>query len=113
VQPFAQDVNVVVSAIMKMAAGSPSLNGQLNVHAVLDRARMIDQEQMARLPQLRRQTDPGHLIGAWSSLAVLRAREVIRFQQSVGYAYMLASGGPASRPNSTWARWGCTSCEPS
>ena len=100
----AQDASVVVSAIMKMAAGSPSLNGALNVHAVLDRARAVDREQVARLPQLLRQADPGQLIGAWSSLAVLRARELLRFQASDAYERTIASGRPASRPNSAAQR---------
>jgi len=43
-------LNRKVHECMPRAAGSPTLNGQLNVRAILDRARAIDDAQSAGKP---------------------------------------------------------------
>ncbi|XP_031107313.1 uncharacterized protein LOC116012000 [Ipomoea triloba] len=82
----AQDPKVVVSVLMKLAGGSPSLADQLNVDAFLEQARSYDQASSTpvgwyiRNAQTRQLSHP---------LPVLRAREIDEWSKSQEYQYLV------------------------
>mmetsp|Transcript_37812 Transcript_37812/g.119275 ORF Transcript_37812/g.119275 Transcript_37812/m.119275 type:complete len:249 (-) Transcript_37812:105-851(-) len=89
----AQDPEVVLSAIMKIAAGSPLLAGQLNVDALMEQAHRVDKSVNDDVSKLIAQADVqrGELVSCFSSLAVLRARELLRWAAGEEYAWMMTN----------------------
>lgn len=81
----AQDPKVVVSVLMKLAGGSPTLAPQLNVEAFLAQARAYDQTntQLSRLFKEAQTAQLSH------PLPVLRAREIDRWAGSPAYQALL------------------------
>ena len=93
----AQDARVVISALMKLAGGSPKVARELNVDEFLNQARSYDEASASpvgwylRNAQTRQLTHP---------LPVLRAREVDRWFDSAQFRTLLernATGGSARR----------------
>lgn len=89
-----QDYKVVVSSLMKLAGGSPSLAAELNVDAFLRQAKSYDDLQRAnpmsfwlRNAQTSALTHP---------LPVLRAREIERYAQSEDFAALLRGSASAA-----------------
>lgn len=85
----AQDPKVVMSVLMKLAGGSPSLAHELDVDAFLEQARSYDKATtrgtmgwFLRNAQTRQLTHP---------LPVLRAREVDKWAGSTQYKALLAT----------------------
>lgn len=84
----AQDAKVVMSVLMKLAGGSPSLAHELNVDAFLEQARSYDKASRGSMgwflsnAQTRQLSHP---------LPVLRAREVDKWAGSAQYKALLAS----------------------
>ncbi|XP_059282024.1 plastoglobule-localized metallopeptidase 48, chloroplastic isoform X1 [Lycium ferocissimum] len=82
----AQDPKVVVSVLMKLAGGCPSLSDQLNVDAFLEQARSYDKASSSpvgwyiRNAQTRQLSHP---------LPVLRAREIDVWSRSQEYRSLL------------------------
>ncbi|XP_057983459.1 plastoglobule-localized metallopeptidase 48, chloroplastic isoform X3 [Malania oleifera] len=82
----AQDPKVVISVLMKLAGGCPSLADQLNVDAFLEQARSYDKASSSpvgwyiRNAQTRQLSHP---------LPVLRAREIDEWSRSQGYLSLL------------------------
>lgn len=82
----AQDPKVVVSVLMKLAGGCPSLSEQLNVDAFLEQARSYDKASSSpvgwyiRNAQTRQLSHP---------LPVLRAREIDEWSRSQEYRSLL------------------------
>lgn len=81
-----QDPKVVISVLMKLAGGSPSLSDQLNVDAFLEQARSYDKASSnpvgwyIRNAQTRQLSHP---------LPVLRAREIDEWSRSQEYTSLL------------------------
>lgn len=81
-----QDPKVVMSVLMKLAGGCPSLADQLNVDAFLEQARSYDQASSSpvgwyiRNAQTRQLSHP---------LPVLRAREIDEWSRSQDYKFLL------------------------
>jgi Zn-dependent protease with chaperone function len=71
-----QDSDVVISVLMKLAGGSPSLAPQLNIKAFLDQARAYDDISNSQLGELLRQAQTAQLS---HPVPVLRAREIDRW----------------------------------
>jgi Zn-dependent protease with chaperone function len=71
-----QDSNVVISVLMKLAGGSPTLAPQLNIKAFLDQARAYDDISNSQLGELLRQAQTAQLS---HPVPVLRAREIDRW----------------------------------
>jgi Zn-dependent protease with chaperone function len=71
-----QDSHVVISVLMKLAGGSPSLAPQLNIKAFLDQARAYDDISNSQLGELLRQAQTAQLS---HPVPVLRAREIDRW----------------------------------
>ncbi len=84
-----QDSTAVVSVLMKLAGGSPTLAKQLNPTAFLQQARAydaIDQSQIgATLKQMR-------TVGLTHPVPVLRAKEIDRWSHSRTYQRILKRG---------------------
>ncbi|CAL9762336.1 unnamed protein product [Musa acuminata subsp. burmannicoides] len=82
----AQDPKVVISVLMKLAGGCPSLSDQLNVDAFLEQARSYDKASSnpigwyIRNAQTRQLSHP---------LPVLRAREIDEWSRGQEYKYLL------------------------
>ncbi|KAF2316434.1 hypothetical protein GH714_041775 [Hevea brasiliensis] len=82
----AQDPKVVISVLMKLAGGSPSIADQLNVDAFLEQARSYDRASSSpvgwyiRNAQTRQLSHP---------LPVLRAREIDEWSRSQEYRTLL------------------------
>ncbi|CAK7328310.1 unnamed protein product [Dovyalis caffra] len=82
----AQDPKVVISVLMKLAGGSPSIADQLNVDAFLEQARSYDRASSSpvgwyiRNAQTRQLSHP---------LPVLRAREIDEWSRSPDYQQLL------------------------
>ncbi|GFZ19136.1 peptidase family M48 family protein [Actinidia rufa] len=83
----AQDPKVVISVLMKLAGGCPSLADQLNVDAFLEQARSYDKASSSpvgwyiRNAQTRQLSHP---------LPVLRAREIDEWSRSQEYRTLLS-----------------------
>lgn len=81
-----QDPKVVMSVLMKLAGGSPSLAPQLNLEAFIEQARAYDRAdselgEMLKSAQIAQLTHP---------LPVLRAREIDRWSSSQTYQHLLS-----------------------
>ncbi|PON61311.1 Peptidase M [Parasponia andersonii] len=82
----AQDSKVVISVLMKLAGGCPSMADQLNVDAFLEQARSYDRASSSpvgwyiRNAQTRQLSHP---------LPVLRAREIDEWSRSQDYRFLL------------------------
>lgn len=92
----AQDPKVVISVLMKLAGGCPSMADQLNVDAFLDQARSYDKASSSpvgwyiRNAQTRQLSHP---------LPVLRAREIDEWSRSQEYRNLLNRAIQASAVN--------------
>lgn len=81
----AQDPKLIVSVLMKLAGGSPSLAPQLNVDAFLAQARAYDQSN-TQLGQMIKEARTAQLT---HPLPVLRAREIDQWASSQSYQALL------------------------
>ncbi|KAI3431473.1 hypothetical protein D9Q98_004525 [Chlorella vulgaris] len=89
----AQDSKVVVSALMKLAGGSPSLAGELNIDAFLRQARSYDEATSSPVGWYLRNAQTRALS---HPLPVMRAREVDRWSQSEQFKLLVAANRPSS-----------------
>jgi Zn-dependent protease with chaperone function len=83
-----QDAKVVVSALMKLAGGSPKLAQELNIEAFLRQARSYDEATATPLGWYLRNAQTR---GLSHPLPVLRAREIDRWAKSDQYRRLLVS----------------------
>ena len=81
-----QDPQVVMSVLMKLSGGSPSLASQLNLDAFLAQARAYDQMSKSEMGELLKQAQTSQLS---HPLPVLRAREIDRWSSSPDYNLLL------------------------
>lgn len=82
----AQDPKVVVSVLMKLAGGCPSLADQLNVDAFLEQARSYDKASSSPIGWYMRNAQTRQLS---HPLPVLRAREIDQWSKSQEYKSLL------------------------
>lgn len=83
-----QDPKVVMSVLMKLAGGSPSLAPKLNVDAFLAQARAYDDVSHTELGEMLREAQTGQLT---HPVPVLRAREIDKWASSQSYQSLLQS----------------------
>ncbi len=100
----AQDHKVVVSTLMKLAGGSPSLSTKLNVDAFIEQAKSYDEATASPLGWYLRNAQVSQLT---HPLPVMRAREIVDYAKSQEYktllkrgrtGYGVAEGGEGRRP---------------
>lgn len=84
-----QDPKVVISVLMKLAGGSPSLAPLLNVDAFLAQARAYDQISQTELGDMLKQAQTAQLS---HPVPVLRAREIDQWASSQNYQSLLQIG---------------------
>ncbi|XP_002509518.2 protease HtpX homolog [Ricinus communis] len=82
----AQDPKVVISVLMKLAGGSPSIADQLNVDAFLEQARSYDKASSSPIGWYIRNAQTRQLS---HPLPVLRAREIDEWSRSQEYRTLL------------------------
>lgn len=81
-----QNPRVVMSVLMKLAGGSPTLAPQLNLDAFIAQARAYDRISNTELGQLLKQTQTAQLS---HPVPVIRAREIDRWAGSQNYQSLL------------------------
>ena len=84
-----QNPRTVMSVLMKLAGGSPSLSPQLNLDAFLEQARSYDAIGDDALGETLKQLQTEQLS---HPVPVLRAREIDRWSSSQNYYDLLKSG---------------------
>ncbi|SKB13623.1 conserved hypothetical protein [Planktothrix sp. PCC 11201] len=101
-----QNPRIVMSVLMKLSGGSPSLAPQLNLDAFVAQARTYDQISSTELGELLKQAQTAQLS---HPLPVLRAREIDRWSSSPNYQDLLKRkfmvyDGEANRKGG-WRNW--------
>ncbi|CAM6104417.1 unnamed protein product [Calypogeia fissa] len=89
----AQDPEVVISVLMKLAGGCPSLSGQLSVGAFLKQARSYEEASQSPLGWYLRNAQTKQLS---HPLPVLRALEIDQWSRGAEYKALLAQASRAS-----------------
>ena len=100
-----QNPKVVVSVLMKLAGGSPTLASKLNVDAFLDQARAYDQVSNTELGEMLKQLQTAQLT---HPVPVLRAREIDKWASSQNYHYLLQGSAINMYNNKSkggWRNW--------
>lgn len=101
-----QDPKVVMSLLMKLAGGSPSLAPQLNLDAFVAQARAYDDISNTELGEMLKAAQTSQLT---HPVPVLRAREIDRWASSRDYQSLLQGqrmdyNGKAN-PKGGWRNW--------
>ncbi len=97
-----QDPKVVMSVLMKLAGGSPSLAPQLNLDAFIEQAKAYDSigtdsiGEMLQAAQTAQLTHP---------VPVIRAREIERWSSSAEYQAILDQQKSATGEKLGWSNW--------
>ncbi|MFM6195128.1 MAG: M48 family metallopeptidase [Planktothrix sp.] len=101
-----QEPRVVMSVLMKLSGGSPSLAPHLNLDAFVAQARTYDQISSTELGELLKQTQTAQLT---HPLPVLRAREIDRWSSSPNYQSLLKQNfmvyNNKVTPKGEWRNW--------
>ena len=101
-----QDPKTIMSVMMKLTGGSPSLASQLNLDAFIAQARAYDEVGNTEVGQLLKQMQTAQLT---HPVPVLRAREIDRWASSQSYQSLLKkqttgyNGGTQSKGG--WRNW--------
>ncbi len=100
-----QDPQVVVSVLMKLAGGSPTISPQLNVDAFLAQARAYNEFSNTELGEVLRELQTAQLT---HPLPVLRAKEIDKWASSKKYQDLLQSLAKDvynSKGKGGWRNW--------
>ena len=101
-----QNPKVVMSVLMKLAGGSPTLAPQLNLDAFIAQARAYDAVSDTELGQMLKQAQTAQLT---HPVPVLRAREIDRWASSQTYQTLLQkpsiSYNEKVAPKGGWRNW--------
>lgn len=103
----AQDPRVVMSLLMKLTGGSPSLVAQLNLDAFIAQARAYDDVSQTELGELLKQAQTAALT---HPVPVLRAREIDRWGSTQAYQSLLHQrtiryNDETEPPKGGWRNW--------
>lgn len=101
-----QDPKVVMSVLMKLAGGSPSLASQLNLEAFIEQARAYDAVDQTQLGELLKQAHTAQLT---HPVPVIRAREIDRWGSSFEYQDILKNRqldySEKAKERGRWRNW--------
>lgn len=101
-----QNPRVVMSVLMKLAGGSPTLAPQLNLDAFIEQARAYDDISKDELGQMLKQAQTAQLT---HPVPVLRAREIDRWASSPAYQSLLQQQpieyNEKVAPKGGWRNW--------
>ncbi|WP_448571397.1 M48 family metallopeptidase [Trichothermofontia sp.] len=102
----ARDPKVIISLLMKLTGGSPSLANQLNVDAFLAQARAYDSATQTPIGEALKQV---HTTSLTHPVPVLRAREIDRWANSPAYQALIQGDRLLSKqganPKGGWRNW--------
>ena len=96
-----QDPKVVMSVLMKLAGGSPTLAPQLNLDAFIEQAEAYDSVGTDSLGEMLQAAQTAQLT---HPVPVIRAREIYRWASSVDYQKILDRRQPAT-DKLGWTNW--------
>ncbi len=96
-----QEPKVVMSVLMKLAGGSPTLSPQLNLEAFIEQARAYDQMSTSQLGELLKNAQNQQLS---HPVPVIRAQAIDRWASSVEYQHLLERH-QSSYNNQTEGKW--------
>ncbi|MBR8827634.1 MAG: M48 family metallopeptidase [Gomphosphaeria aponina SAG 52.96 = DSM 107014] len=101
-----QDPKVVMSVLMKLAGGSPTIAPQLNLGAFIEQARAYDEISFTELGEMLKSVQTAQLT---HPVPVLRAREIDRWASSQEYQKLLQNGkigyNNGSEVKGGWRNW--------
>ena len=101
-----QDPKIVMSVLMKLAGGSPTLAPQLNLEAFIEQARAYDNISTTELGEMLKQVQMSQLT---HPVPVIRAREIDRWSSSREYQHLLHNDKISYNNNSDykggWRNW--------
>ncbi len=101
-----QDPKVVMSVLMKLAGGSPTLAPQLNLDAFIDQARAYDDISKTEIGEMVKEARTSQLT---HPVPVLRAKEIDRWASSTEYQSLLQNHGKKNTdetaPKLGWRNW--------
>ncbi|ABA21057.1 Peptidase M48, Ste24p [Trichormus variabilis ATCC 29413] len=101
-----QDPKVVMSVLMKLAGGSPTLAPQLNLDAFIEQARAYDDISKSEMGEMVKAARTAQLT---HPVPVLRAREIDRWASSQEYQSLLLNHGQKYTsevaPKGGWRNW--------
>lgn len=100
-----QDPKVVMSVLMKLAGGSPTLAPQLNLEAFVAQARAYDDISKTEMGEMVKATRTSQLT---HPVPVLRAREIDRWSSSQEYQSLLQNHGKSTSKVTSpggWRNW--------
>ncbi|WP_448561143.1 M48 family metallopeptidase [Trichothermofontia sp.] len=102
----ARDPKVIISLLMKLTGGSPSLANQLNVDAFLAQARAYDAATKTPIGAALKQV---HTTSLTHPVPVLRAREIDRWANDPAYQALIQGNRLSSKsvtnPKGGWRNW--------
>ncbi|MBE9043043.1 M48 family metallopeptidase [Pleurocapsales cyanobacterium LEGE 10410] len=96
-----QDPKVVMSVLMKLAGGSPTLSPQLNLDAFIEQAKAYDSIGADSLGEMLQQAQTAQLT---HPVPVIRAREIARWASSAEYQTILDKRQSAGTKLG-WSNW--------
>jgi Zn-dependent protease with chaperone function len=97
-----QDPKVVMSVLMKLAGGSPTLAPQLNLDAFIEQAKAYDSVGTDSLGEILQAAQTAQLT---HPVPVIRAREIERWAGSVEYQSILDKRQLDTEKKLGWSNW--------
>ena len=97
-----QDPKVVMSVLMKLAGGSPTLAPQLNLDAFIEQAKAYDSIGTDSLGEMLQAAQTAQLT---HPVPVIRAREIERWASSAEYQSILDKRQLGSEEKLGWSNW--------
>ena len=97
-----QDPKVVMSVLMKLAGGSPTLAPQLNLDAFIEQAKAYDSVGTDSLGEILQAAQTAQLT---HPVPVIRAREIERWASSVEYQSILDKRQLDTEKKLGWSNW--------
>ena len=97
-----QDPKVVMSVLMKLAGGSPTLAPQLNLDAFIEQAKAYDTVGMDSLGEALQAAQTAQLT---HPVPVIRAREIERWASSAEYQSILDKRSSTAENKLGWSNW--------
>ena len=97
-----QDPKTIMSVLMKLAGGSPTLAPQLNLEAFIEQARAYDAASEDSLGETLRMMQNAQLS---HPVPVIRAREIERWASSAQYQNLLQQHNRELKSSGKWRNW--------
>ncbi|MGL6345136.1 MAG: M48 family metallopeptidase [Waterburya sp.] len=97
-----QDPKVVMSVLMKLAGGSPTLAPQLNLEAFIEQAKAYDSIGTDSLGEMLQAAQTAQLT---HPVPVIRAREIERWASSAEYQSILNQRQSGTEKKLGWSNW--------